>query len=146
MFTGQHRSVFKTSKLLYLTNYDSTIVHLILGVLLMWQPYNDFLNFILKLCNFNYVKNHTLLTSQVLFLIMSKLWNVYCLEITILVGCMLNTNNKLLVFEVTKLCKDVKLIVYEGNLISLQSKEILFSISFWVRDILNNKQVNRLVR
>ena len=42
-------------------------------------------------------ESHILLTSQVLFLIVSKLWSVYRLEITILVGWALNTNNYLTV-------------------------------------------------
>ena len=40
------------------------------------------------------VQNHLLLASQVIFLIMSKLWSVCHLEITIPVGWVLNTVNQ----------------------------------------------------
>ena len=48
-----------------------------------------FFNFAILDC----IQTHLLLASQVLFLIMSKLWSVYCLEITVLVGWVLNSNN-----------------------------------------------------
>ena len=45
-----------------------------------------FLKIFSKLCHFICIKNHIFFTSQVLFLIMSKLWSVYRLEIAVPVG------------------------------------------------------------
>ena len=77
------RSSYKS---IYLTNCDCTIVHFLLGVLHNVTAVQWFFLF----CHFNCIKSHILfLTSQVLFLIMSKLCSVYHLEITVPVGWLL---------------------------------------------------------